>query len=110
MKRGVQRGGLPRSQVGIGGVIMKRTYVLLTVSLLLVTGCVRAAWRPSYWPKAAAAAPQPVPVMGTEFKAMTVGLGSPESDPAQTQRIMIYNGVMTLVVEMTWTLTSVEMT
>lgn len=86
---------------------MKRTYVLFTVSLLLVTGCARAAWRP-WWRKASAEAlyasapdapPQPLTVLGTEFKAMTVGLGSSTSDPAQTQRIMIYNGVMSLVVE-----------
>ena len=104
MKRGIQRGGLARSDVGIGGVIMKRTYVLLTVSLLLVTGCARTTY---WWRKAPAearyasapAAPPPSPVIVAGVESSTVGLGSPESDPAQTQRIMIYNGAMTLVVE-----------
>ncbi len=90
---------------------MTRTYIFLTVGLLLVVGCARAAMQP-YWagkqaaevrpesraPKPAVALPAPPRVEKEGVLLAAVQPVSPVVDPAQTGRVMIYKAVISLVV------------
>jgi len=90
---------------------MKRAYVLLTLSLLLVVGCARGTWQQPWYSKQAAEvrpdsrAPKPAVALPAPPRVEQEGLpvyamepASPGIDPAQTGRVMIYRGVMSLVV------------
>ena len=89
----------------MGDLIMKQAYVLLAAALVLVAGCARRGSLASeYSPRAVTAQAR----LGSTFhvagieaseQPATMQLPSPATDPAQTRRVMIYNAVMSLVVE-----------